>query len=59
MNGLKLASFPCVSMECFFFQLNPAILDNPSEGPTNTEHLLSLLNDVVQNIFRATERCPL
>ena len=40
-------------------QLNPALLDGATDSKTNTETLLSLLNTMVEDIFRAVEFCPM
>ncbi|XP_023933304.1 ras GTPase-activating protein 1 [Lingula anatina] len=40
-------------------ELNPTLLDNPTDATANKEHLLSVLKDVVRNIFMSTDKCPL
>ncbi|XP_013408333.1 ras GTPase-activating protein 1-like [Lingula anatina] len=40
-------------------ELNPTLLDNPADATANREHLLSVLEDVVRNIFMSTDKCPL
>ncbi|XP_015790236.1 ras GTPase-activating protein 1 isoform X2 [Tetranychus urticae] len=39
-------------------ELNPSRLDSLQEACANAEHLLSLLDDVVEKIFRSVEHCP-
>ncbi|XP_067664824.1 ras GTPase-activating protein 1-like isoform X1 [Haliotis asinina] len=39
-------------------ELNPAFLENPSDAKSNQEYFLSLLNSVIESIFKATEFCP-
>ena len=44
--------------ECSYVQLNPALLDGATDSKTNTEILLSLLNTMLEDIFRAVDFCP-
>ncbi|RWS24493.1 ras GTPase-activating protein 1-like protein, partial [Leptotrombidium deliense] len=39
-------------------ELNPSRLDSLNEACANAEHLLTLLDDVVDGIFHAVEACP-
>uniref|UniRef100_A0A023GER6 Putative vacuolar peduncle n=1 Tax=Amblyomma triste TaxID=251400 RepID=A0A023GER6_AMBTT len=38
-------------------ELNPSKLDSPSEACANAEHLLSVLDSVVESIFSSVEHC--
>ncbi|KAL8575409.1 hypothetical protein ACOMHN_000025 [Nucella lapillus] len=40
-------------------ELNPALLEGATDSKTNTDHLLSLLNAMVEDIFKAVHACPL
>ncbi|PVD19798.1 hypothetical protein C0Q70_20289 [Pomacea canaliculata] len=39
-------------------ELNPALLDGTTDSKANSELLLSLLNTIVEDIFRAADSCP-
>lgn len=39
-------------------ELNPAKLDSPNEACANAEHLLDLLDTIVESIFKTVENCP-
>lgn len=39
-------------------ELNPSKLDSPSEACANAEHLLSVLDGVVEAIFSSVDHCP-
>ncbi|XP_076465409.1 ras GTPase-activating protein 1-like [Babylonia areolata] len=40
-------------------ELNPALLDGATDSKANTETLLSLLNTMLEDIFKAVDSCPL
>ncbi|XP_067128890.1 LOW QUALITY PROTEIN: ras GTPase-activating protein 1 [Centruroides vittatus] len=39
-------------------ELNPSKLESPSEACANAEHLLSLLDEIIESIFTAIDSCP-
>ncbi|XP_076355488.1 ras GTPase-activating protein 1-like isoform X1 [Tachypleus tridentatus] len=39
-------------------ELNPSKLESPSEACTNAEHLLALLDEIIESIFVAVDSCP-
>ncbi|XP_053405598.1 ras GTPase-activating protein 1-like [Mercenaria mercenaria] len=39
-------------------ELNKQFLDNPSELPSNTDHFVDFLTEMVESIFKSTESCP-
>lgn len=39
-------------------ELNPSKLESPSEACANAEHLLSLLDEIIESIFTAIDACP-
>jgi hypothetical protein len=56
MGVLGIGSYiPCYCI----FQLNPALLEVATDSKTNTEVFLSLLNTMVEDIFKAVDFCPL
>ncbi|XP_064475272.1 ras GTPase-activating protein 1-like isoform X2 [Ornithodoros turicata] len=40
-------------------ELNPSKLESPSEACANAEHILYVLDDIVESIFMSVEHCPL
>ena len=40
------------------FQINPACLENPADVEVNVKHLINILNETVNAIFKSTDACP-
>ena len=40
-------------------QINPTCLENPADVEVNVKHLIHILNETVNAIFKSIDACPL
>ncbi len=53
-----LLSLVCLTKSEVCFQINPACLENPADVEVNVKHLINILNETLNAIFKSIEACP-